>query len=507
MNMKKWDNINYQKIKHVDFEKGALSVIFYNEDKIELPVQSILSIDKSKIQDLTLKYEEYEISFDLKGEKISVPWDKIRLLSDPDFAKDMAEKAVEHLKIVGKKLRILRELKNMEISQLAIKSELDESTISKIENGEIEASFATLRKILNSMDYTLKDLAQIEEPVHLQQGIFTWQSIQKRLSLVGVDNSLSNKIIPEEIRKQVKAANKALSNTLQLQIGQYFSRIFGWSDDALWANGPLTISSDPAQLAFFKTPSKGNIIQIRAYSHYAYYLANIVLKLEIKEPTIDYPESLEDFRDNFYKAYHQLTFQNLLQFTWDMGIRVIPLNDQGVFHGASWNIEGQHIIILKQRNESHARWIFDLLHELYHVFAHLENENSSIIETEEMNPFGNNNSEEEREANTFANKFIFGDESEMIARSIFKKADNKVEYLKNVIEPAAEEFKIGSDFIANLIAFRLQFNHINWWGTASNFQTVSPSPFELASSILKSETNIESLNTIDKNLLTSAINN
>ncbi len=505
--MKKWDNVDYQKIKNVNFEKGVLSILFYNDDEVDLSIQTILSIGTPEIKEDTLQFNDYEISFVSNGKDVVVPWDKIRILSDTAFAHDMAKKADEHVKIIGQRLKKLRESRGMQISELAERSLLAVNTINEIENGKIEAGFKTLREILNSMDYTMKDLAKAEEYAIAQEHNFTWQNVQKKLNAVGIDNSLSNKIISKEIREEVKKSGGPLTKTLQSQIGAYFSKIFGWSGDSLWTGGPLTISSNPAQLAFFKTPSKGNLMQIRAYSHYAYYLANVVYKLEIKEPTVDYPESLEDFRDNFYKVYHRLTFQNLLQFTWDMGIRVIPLNDQGVFHGASWNIDGQHIIILKQRNESHARWIFDLLHELYHVFAHLETENSSIIETEEMNPFGNNNSDEEREANTFANKFIFGDESDVIAKSIFSKADNQVEYLKNVIDTAANEFKIGSDFIANLIAFRLQFNQINWWGTASSFQTVSPPPFEVASSILKSETNLDSLNTIDRNLLTSAINN
>ena len=104
-----------------------------------------------------------------------------------------------------------------------------------------------------------------------------------------------------------------------------------------------------------------------------------------------------------------------MEFVWDLGICVLPFNDPGVFHGASWNIQGKHVIVLKQNTQFHSRWIFDLLHELYHVFAHLEKENTSVIEVEELNPFSNNDSIGEIEANSFANQFIFGNRAEELA--------------------------------------------------------------------------------------------
>jgi len=267
----------------------------------------------------------------------------------------------------------------------------------------------------------------------------------------------------------------------------------------------LSLIETPAQLAYFKTPSRGNINQIKAYSHYAYYIAKIVTNLNIEPPLLEYPGDLKEFKTTFYKKYPSLSLENLINYSWDLGISVIPLNDEGVFHGASWNIGGKHIIVLKQKNQAHARWIFDLLHELYHVFVHLENENTSVVETEELNPFANNETIEEREANAFADQFIFDHHAESIVQKALETANYKLDQLKKATVVISKETGIGADFISNYLAFRLQMNDKNWWGTANSLQIINPDPFTITKTILNKRVSNETLNTIDKNLLISAL--
>ena len=201
-----------------------------------------------------------------------------------------------------------------------------------------------------------------------------------------------------------------------------------------------------------------------------------------------------------------MDLENLINYVWDLGISVIPLNDQGVFHGASWNIEGKHVIVLKQKNQAHARWIFDLLHELYHVFVHLEDDNTSVIEIEDLNPFAADNSVEEKEANAFADQFIFDHQAETIVQKSLEKASYRLDELKKATINVSKETGIRADFIANYLAFRLQMNEKNWWGTASSLQITDPDPFIIAKKVLNQRVSSEHLNTIDKNLLASALN-
>lgn len=505
--MNSWDNINYQKIQHASLKRGTLYIHFQNGDERELPVKSLLPLDVDTFDEASLNFSDYEISLKSDQGDFLIPWDKIRILSDKDFAQAMAQKAEEHSRLIGNKIKSMRERKGLKSIDLAERAGITPQTITRIEKGHTDIGFSTLRKILASMGYSLKDLANHELASSVTESAWTLESLFKRLGEIGINTSLANKIIPNDVFRGLKGVKEVMPDLIQTEIATYFSRIFGWSKDEFWNDNSLQVTDQPAQLAFFKTPSKGNLSQIRAYSHYAYYLSNVVSKVNSKIPSIEYPGDLEEFKQNFYDHYDKLTLQNLLNYTWQLGICVIPLNDQGIFHGASWNINDNHVIVLKQRNESHARWIFDLLHELYHVFAHLDKPNTSVVETEELNPFGNNDTPEELEANSFANQFIFGHRSEEIAKKALEKASYRIEYLKKAVKETADTEKINAEFIANYLAFRLQMNGQNWWGVANSFQITEPSPFEIAASALKNNIPIENLNPIDKNLLNSAINN
>src|SRR5581483_2718454 len=101
-----------------------------------------------------------------------------------------------------------------------------------------------------------------------------------------------------------------------------------------------------------------------------------------------------------------------------------------------------------------------------HVLAHLEENNTSVVEIEELNPFSNNEAIEELEANTFANQVIFGTRAEEVAEKCVKLANWKVENLKRSVSQLAVKEKIREDFIANYMAFRLSSQGQNWWQTA-----------------------------------------
>jgi transcriptional regulator with XRE-family HTH domain/Zn-dependent peptidase ImmA (M78 family) len=505
--MNNWNNIEYQKIKKAALDKGVLTVVFVNGDEVSLPLRTVLPVGIKAVDESSIKNNEYDIFLKSSEDEIFIPWDKIRVLTDKLFAQETAKKAEENSKFIGARLKLLRERNNIKSLELAERAGVTPQTITRIEKGYTDVSFATLQKILAAMGYSLKDLANQELTILKTEPVRSLQYFLKKLSSLGIDSYLANKIIPTDIKRRLSYDKEDLPELIQTEIATYFSRIFDWNLSDIWSTKELSIIDVPVKSAYFKTPSRGNLNQIKAYSHYAYYLANIVSKVNTKIPKLEYPTDIEECKEVFYEYYEKLTLDNLVNFTWDLGISVIPLNDEGVFHGASWNINNKHVIVLKQRTDSHARWIFDLLHELYHVFVHLENENTSVVETEELNPFSNNDTSEELEANSFANQFIFGNRSEEIATLALQKANYKIDYLKKSVKEISKSENISPDFIANYLAFRLQVSDQNWWGTANSLQITDPSPFDITSDILKNRISIQTLNPIDRNLLNSAINN
>ena len=79
------------------------------------------------------------------------------------------------------------------------------------------------------------------------------------------------------------------------------------------------------------------------------------------------PLDVKAFRQEILTEYGELTLQSVLRFAWDLGIPVLPLKDRGTFHGACWRYDGRNVIILKQNSRHAARWLYDLIHELFHV--------------------------------------------------------------------------------------------------------------------------------------------
>lgn len=59
---------------------------------------------------------------------------------------------------VGKKIRFIREQKNMSQKDLAYSSDLDRSYIASVENGQRNISIINLEKITISLNITLSEL-------------------------------------------------------------------------------------------------------------------------------------------------------------------------------------------------------------------------------------------------------------------------------------------------------------------------------------------------------------
>jgi transcriptional regulator with XRE-family HTH domain len=501
--MNNWDNNTYQRIDSVNLQNKYIEVLFENGDNVAIELKSILpiSFDDSEIE---ITNDSYDIFIKNERENTIVPWSKIRVLSDINFSKYMAQLADEQAREVGKKIKSLRERKGIKSNELADRSGLTPQTISRIEKGHTDVSFATLRKMLAAMGLSLKDLAEH----NIETGKIKEKSLNellKRLSKAGIDAKfLLKRIIPSNI--DIEKYKNNLPPLLLDEIASYISSIYNWTQADLWGNGDLVVDEGATKTAFYKKPANSNVHQIRAYTHYAYYLAKIVLNNTKSLPQVEYPGDIEELRSKFDQS-KPISFEECLNVIWELGVCVIPLRDKGIFHGASWNIEGRHVIVLKQTSNSQAKWLFDLLHELYHVFVHLDVENTSVVELEEINPSTNQSSVEEAEANTFAHQVQFKGNTEELLSKCLSKANHRIENLKYAVEDVASEENIGKDVLANYIAYRLSFQGQNWWGTANGMQIIEPDPYTIAVNYLKKKMNKLSTNPIESNVLSMALNN
>ncbi len=510
--MKHWENIDYQAISKAHIRDGTIVVFFANGDKVEIELKYLLPFvsqqQLNKIRTENLEITSYEIKFDLVNEEKVVPWDKIRVLTDKDFSRFMAQQADDQAKLIGIKIKRLREKKGIKSNELADRSGITAQSISRIEKGYQDVGFTTLKKLLASMGYSLKDLANEEvEWENERSDIKTFSFLLKKLSKIGIDPGfVTRKIIPKNIQLELNNTQGEQPDLLLDEAASYLSNIYGWSFDDIWSDSVLSFDQSPTATALFKKGSSSNYNQVKAYMPYANFLARAALKAKKSNESIPRPKNIEDFKNVLQTKYGTFNLISLLNYTWDMGIIVLPLKDSGIFHGAAWNIKGKHVIVLKQKVTSHAKWIFDLLHELYHVLVHLKDEDEIIVETVEISPISKEQDSKELEANSFASQVIFNGSAEMYAEEAVKLAKGKTEFLKKAVEDVAVRHGLRVDSLANYIAYRLAYQGSQWWNTADSLQIKDPDPFALAKDIFLKNIDLQKLESVDYNLLYNALN-
>lgn len=150
MKKPKWEHPSYQKIKNAEFSNGNIIVSFQNGDKATIKMDLILkSVD--------LLFTDHEIIIPV----INIPWDHLRVITDLEFGKHLANESVKQSKLIGKKIKKLREERGINSKELAERADVTPQTITRIENGQTDVGFSTLRKILTAMGCSLKDLSSL----------------------------------------------------------------------------------------------------------------------------------------------------------------------------------------------------------------------------------------------------------------------------------------------------------------------------------------------------------
>lgn len=88
-----------------------------------------------------------------------IPWDVMRRLTDPVFAKESAALAAEQARHIGARLRVLRKRQGLTQKRVAEMAGIQTSELSDIEHGRCDLSVSVLWKILAVMGCTAADLA------------------------------------------------------------------------------------------------------------------------------------------------------------------------------------------------------------------------------------------------------------------------------------------------------------------------------------------------------------
>lgn len=386
---------------------------------------------------------------------------------------------------------------------LADRLGLKEQQIQRYEATEYAgASLERVQEVMKALGVTVR------EDVFLASAEVSQANLFRRLKQIGLDGAfLTKRVIPRTITAKIEGTTDAAeASKLTLQAASVVNRVFQLTPTRIFSGAPLQLSTTAAtETARFKVPARVNEERTSAYTVYALYLALLALEATTGLPQRVVPIDPQQAREEIVAQYGSVTFETTLRYAWDLGVVVLPLDDAGAFHGACWRVDGRNIIALKQQVKSVDRWLFDLLHELFHAAYEPEMPERIVIEASEASK-ERRESQEEEWASLWAGRVVLNGRAGKLAQECVRAAGSDTRLLKNVVQQIAERENLSVGALANYMAFRLSRDtNESWWSTAATLQTVGEDPWRITRDIFLSKMNINRLNETDQNLLIQAL--
>lgn len=348
---------------------------------------------------------------------------------------------------------------------LAERLELKEQQIQRYESERYaSASLQRMQQIARALGVGIRKEILLPFPAT------TFLTFTAKLKQVGLDEAfVREKLLPSQELAKIDGSVSGDEASVVAKAAAIASRVFGWPVDALLGSAPLSLPTEAAAAARFKVPARRTQRNTSLYAAYANYLATVVADACKELPTRPVPATAAAFREAVLGAYSEITLRTVLYYAWDLGVPVVPLRDHGTFHGACWRISGRNIVVLKQDTRQLARWLFDLIHELFHAGQDPEASELEFIEGDENSP-ERRQSNEEAEASQFAGDVLLNGSADPLAQEAVEQARGAVQRLKSVLPDVAARHQVDVGAFANYMAHRLSWQGINWWGAAANLQ-------------------------------------
>jgi hypothetical protein len=254
----------------------------------------------------------------------------------------------------------------------------------------------------------------------------------------------------------------------------------------------------------FKWPASANTTKTAAYTVYAHFLALLMIQATPNLAAKTIPASWRHVRGQILERFGELNLLNIVRYMWDLGIAVLPLKDGGHFHAATWRIRGRNVVVIKQQTSSEARWIIDLLHELWHAAQNPELAEHTIIEADP--PYSDSEQlMEEQIATDFAADVVFRGKADELAEECALTSNRRMEWLKSAVQKVAARHNVRLDLLANYLAYRLSLEGQNWWGVATRLQGETGDPWLEVRDFVLGNIRWDTLSDPDRALLSQAL--
>ena len=384
--------------------------------------------------------------------------------------------------------------------ELAGRLGLKEQQIQRYEASDYaSASLRRIREVVSALGIELDDSFLGHE------GNVSLEAILERVSAIG--------LAPEFICKRL-LPRKGWHSTLdgRIQIGdnarvrtavETLARVFRWSLRDILDGEELALKSAVEGVRFKRT-ANANPQRVNAYTVYAHYLALLSIQACSDSPLRAIPTDPMKVRAAIGMSYGSLSLAAIVNYLWDLGAVVLPLDDPGAFHGACFRENGRNVIVLKQKTSSCSRWAFDCLHEFWHAGQEPEMLERTVLENHDTLSSSHGRNEEIR-ANRFAAAVLLEGKGQVLAEKCLAEAHGDLKHLKNAVRKVATREDVPVDSLANYLAFRLAYEQgVNWWGVANSLQETND-PCKIVRNVFFERADFSKLAEPDRELLAQAL--
>lgn len=274
--------------------------------------------------------------------------------------------------------------------------------------------------------------------------------------------------------------------------------------DILVANDNAEFWGRGAAVARFKVAAKAKEPTVAAYAGYAAFLLRAMCDA-LPDPGVGAPPNDPAAMRARLFGDAMPTLAAAVDGAWGMGIPVLPLTGKGGFHGACWREGGRGMVALKQSTRSHARWLFDLVHELQHLAEGWDRDAFEAIDADGTSDERRLSAEEER-AHAFAASVLLGPGADRLYADVLKQAQGRIPWMKRVVREVAASEGVDVGLLANHVAFRFQADGKgSWWGVANNLQAKAEMPYAVARNVLAERLDLRAVAEPARGMLVQAL--
>ena len=442
----------------------------------------LLSVQKealqSQLSDLRAEIQEYET------------------LKAGNFALEQL-KGISELPTLLIKARIASGLSQRD---LADRLGLKEQQIQRYEATDYaSASFTRIGEVVSALG------VQVDEELLAIEGTISLENVLARVSALG--------LAPEFIRKRLLPRrglhptpadeSQPEGSVIARTAAETMAKVFHWSPEEMLAGEGLALEPALAGVRF-KVAGNANRQRVTAYTVYAHYLALLSIQACSDRPPRPIPTDPRTIRVAIESSYGSLSLAAIVNYLWDLGVVVMPLDDPGAFYGACFREDGRNVIVLKQNTSSSSRWAFDCLHECWHAGQEPDLPERTVLEEDEMSSVGPGR-EEELTASRFAGAVLLNGRGQELAEKSLAEANNDLRRLKVAAQRVAQRESVSVDSLANYLAFRLSEEQgENWWGTANSLQSMD-NPWSVVRNVFFERADFTKLAEPDRELLAQAL--